>query len=360
MTNNITKTQLDNLKFIKKNSPNISEADILKRIKNIEWSLKLFPQVCEVTINYNCNNKCIFCYYDEKTLNKSPQPSLKSIYKTLYLARKNGANLANIVGGEPTLRKDLGKIANFARKIGYPCVKISTNGRLLSDKNLVRSLVEDGINMFNISIHSSNPEIHNKMVGIKTAFSDVMKACENIITAGAELGCDHVINKLNYKLFPKFIDLTYNKLGINYYNVIYIHYEGMGYANFKELSVLLDKTVKYIEEGVNIIKKSNFPAFSRILVNFPPCFFPSYISILADWEKEPRKKEFLLIDDKTVDLSHVKDKEIGYTKNCTKCLLYKKCKGFDKSYIENISDNFKPLKKIYPQRLKTIFDYEKN
>ncbi len=269
-----------NFTLIKKINKNIDEKLIIERIKNIKWDLSLYPKTCEITVNTKCNSKCIFCYSETEILKNDIKPSLDEIYKTLYIGRKNGSWIAVIIGGEPTLRKDIGKIANFARKLGYPCIKLCTNGFKLADKKLVKKLRDDGFNMFDISIHGYNEKIHDKLVGIKGAFSRIMKAIENLKELGCEIGTNQVINKINYSTFPEFMDFTYNKIGINYYNIIYEHYIGQAKLNESILKVKISEIVPCIIEGLKVIERKSLPSFARILVNIPPCFLPQYINIL--------------------------------------------------------------------------------
>lgn len=346
----------ENYKLIKTISPQLDEKSIIKRIKNIKWSLKNFPQTTEITVNSLCNNKCIFCYNPPELLKNDIHPSLKSIYKTLYHSKKNGAWICVIIGGEPTLRKDIGKIASFARKIGYTCVKLCTNGRKLSDRKFLRSLIDDGFNMFDISIHSHIPEVHDKLVGISKAFSATMKACENVISMGFELGTNQVINNLNYRSFAGFMDFAYNQLGINYYNIIYGHYSGCMYEHKDVLKVKVSSVISYIKEGMEVLVKSKMPSFARILVNFPPCLLTEYLNILADWEKTG-KPEVLYVGEELINMKEMKKNQGRYSPLCKKCILYYKCRGFDSTYFPVFGDKeLKPVKEIPEFKLKTLFD----
>jgi MoaA/NifB/PqqE/SkfB family radical SAM enzyme len=354
----------ENLDLIKKASKpgHLSDKKILERIKNIKWSLKLKPKTCEVTVNSACNNRCIFCYSEPVSLNLEKLPDINDIYKALYLGLKSGSWIAVIIGGEPTLRKDIGKIANFARKIGYPCIKICSNGLKLSDKKYVRSLKNDGFNMFDISIHGYKADIHDRLVGVPGAYSKIMKAIENLKELNCEIGTNQVINKINYSTFPQFMDLAYNDIGINYYNIIYEHYIGVAKLNRKILEVPISEVVKYIKEGLRVIEESKIPSFARIIVNIPPCFLENYLDILADWEKDESDGAPLMVENEIKNMVKMKNEQSAYAVTCKKCYYYDRCRGFDREYLSMMGDKeFKPIKnKVLISRIKTIQSYEKN
>jgi len=336
----------NNLAYIKKKFKDIDLHLIEDRIKNIHWPISKKAKVCEVTVNSICNNRCLFCYNSERDFGQFPDADFKTICRALYEGRKQGCWIAAIIGGEPTLNKDIGKIAAFARKIGYDCVKICTNGLKLSDKAYTRHLVESGFNMFDISIHGCNSKIHDKLVNSKGAFSRIMKAADNVRSLSAELGTNQVINRLNYKTFPQFFRMAYIDLGINYYNIIYSHYRGMMWKNKLALKLPVMKAVPKIEEGFEIIKKLKLPVFSRMLVNFPPCIFPKYLNIIADWESDEESGDPLLLPGgELVNMSRMKNEQAKKPISCKKCVFTGRCRGIDMEYLELFGGKeFKPIK----------------
>ncbi|MCX7641651.1 MAG: radical SAM protein [Elusimicrobiales bacterium] len=342
-----------NLKVIKKIT-NKNNSDILKKIINIKWHIDTFPQTCEITVTSKCNLNCKFCY-NEKDL-KFYEPDIKTITNSLIFSRKNGAWICVIIGGEATLRKDITLIGSIAKKIGYECIKICTNGQKLADENFLKKLIKYGFNMFDITLMSINEKIHDYLTGTKGSYKNIMKALNNLKKNNCEIGINTVINKLNYKDFPELINLTYNNLDINYYNIIFGHYDGSFKKNIKELSVSYSDVKKYIEDGLKIIEYSKIPAFARILVNFPPCIMPQYLNITADWQLENMPKENILFNSKTKTIYETRISYYTKTKKCLSCILFNKCKGIDKRYIKLYGiKEINPIKPYKKQLIKTTF-----
>lgn len=332
----------------------IKNKKINKRIKNIKWQINLFPQTCEITVTHKCNLKCIFCYDEKKKSDE--QPTIEVITNTLNLSRKNGSWICVVIGGEATLREDLTLIARIAKKIGYECIKICTNGIRLADEKYLKELISSGFNMFDITLMSIEPHIHDYLTGIKGNHKKLMKAFENLKKNNCEIGINTVINKLNYKSFPNLIDFTYNKLEVNYYNIIFGHYDGEFKKNIQELAVRYCETLNYIKNGLSIIEKSKIPVFARILVNFPPCLMPQYLNIIADWEIEKQPKENILLNSQ---IDKLYNKRITFYKKideCKKCVLRDRCKGIDKRYLSLFGETeFSAIKNIPKQKIKTTF-----
>lgn len=346
-----------NLGLLLKKRPDADRVSAARRLKNIEWPVNRKAKVCEVTVNFGCNNRCLFCYNSKEDLKRADETGFREICAALYEGRKENCWIAAVIGGEPTLRKDIDKIALFARKAGYECVKLCTNGLKLADKNYARRLRESGFNMFDISIHGHDARIHDKLVNRKGAFSKVMKAIENVQSLGGEVGTNQVVNALNLKTFPEFFSLAWDEIGINYYNIIYAHYRGMMDKNKNRLKVNLTKAAKRVAEGLRIINERRMPVFSRMLVNFPPCVLPGYLNIIADWESDEEKGDPLLAPDgERLNMAEMKNKQAVKMKVCRRCVLNGECRGIDGEYAQLYGEKeFKPLKSVGKNLFKTVF-----
>ncbi len=156
----------------------------------------------ELAITWNCNNRCIFCSLyklQKKVIDK------KSIYHVLD-EKKNLFNHVILLGGEPTISKDLLNIVKFAKKKGY-IVSIITNGRMLSNLKFCKKLLEKGIDNYIISIHASNKEMHDLLTRSPNSFDQTIKGMANLKKFGKRFITNTVINKLNYKNLPEIISL---------------------------------------------------------------------------------------------------------------------------------------------------------
>ncbi len=104
-----------------------------------------------IPITYRCNLKCKYCYTMSNT--SMPVPTDKSLetMKQLFDAFKGNVTL---IGGEPTVRKDLFDIIELAKE--HPNVNklsLATNGQRLKDKVYVKSLMSAGIDFVFLSFN---------------------------------------------------------------------------------------------------------------------------------------------------------------------------------------------------------------
>lgn len=348
-----------NLEYALAEMPGLDRAALASRLANIRWPVSLKARVCEVTVNSACNNNCLFCYSEPGSFGPgAPEARLEDVFKALYLGRKQGCWIAAVIGGEPTLRGDIDKIASFARKAGYACVKLCTNGAKLADPAYAAKMAAAGFNMFDISLHGHNSALHDRLVGVSGAFDRAVRAVNNVRRLGREAGTNQVINSLNYEYFPEFFNFAYNELGMNYYNIIYGHYRGVMAANKEMLKVKISKTLPYIKKGLRTLESPGLPAFSRMLVNFTPCLLPGYLNLLADWESDTAGADPLTpVDGVTVNMAVMKNRQSAKTKSCARCALNAECRGFDSEYLALMGGGeFKPLARSPGSfRIKTVF-----
>jgi len=120
-----------------------------------------------LTINMKCNLKCPICYLNLGP--KSPEmyeetfeePSLEVI-KNLLKGQKR--KLVGLIGGEPTLRKDITDIIRFIKKSGNTPT-MSTHGLTLLDKSFLKELKEAGLVQVYLWFDSFHDEVYEKLRG---------------------------------------------------------------------------------------------------------------------------------------------------------------------------------------------------
>ena len=114
------------------------------------------PISAGVLVTGKCNLKCAFCYGNNESL---PKTDIDLAHWTRIFARLRSWGLMriDISGGEPTVRKDLPKIAEAAQSLGLAVV-ISTNGLLLDPAQL-----GDFPNVrWHVSVDSGVAEVHER------------------------------------------------------------------------------------------------------------------------------------------------------------------------------------------------------
>jgi uncharacterized radical SAM superfamily Fe-S cluster-containing enzyme len=122
-----------------------------------------------VTNRYNLKNSQDFL--DARTTGYIYEPSLNQLEKLMqqtHLEKPIASKSIQIMGGEPTLRKDLFEIIQIARKIGFSHIQIFTNGLKLAENSdycqrLKDAKVDTIYLSFNGVTENTNPLIKQHM-----------------------------------------------------------------------------------------------------------------------------------------------------------------------------------------------------
>lgn len=324
--------------------------------KKYGWP-KSRPKICELTINFECNAKCVFCYSpdEERSCKQSVMP-LRDIAAALSASRIDGAWMADILGGEVTLRKDLPEIGRIARKLGYKAVQITTNGLLLSDYDYAKRLVDAGINVFRMSLHSNRPEVHDKMTGVPGGFKKTVKALENVIKLGCRAGINHVIFPINYEYLPEMPGLVTGSLGIDAYLFISPHYLGSMKDNGNIYKIQYSKYMPYLRKALKYFEDKKIKLESACLSNFVPCVLPEYVNLMAEWRYQKVDDTLFVPNQEPLKVYEMKESQRMKVKKCEECAYSKICMGFEREYYNYFGGKeFKPLKE--KQKIKTINTY---
>jgi len=140
-----------------------------------------------------CNYKCYFCYYLDKVHEKiSTTDILKRIDDIVAL---NLFDEIDISGGEPTILPEFIKIVKYC-KSKFKNVSCLTNGSMLHDLEYFTEVFNAGLSEILVSIHGTE-ELHNDIVGNKTAFSKAIQTIHNAIKLGVKVRINYTVTDKN-------------------------------------------------------------------------------------------------------------------------------------------------------------------
>ena len=140
-----------------------------------------FQDWLEVNLIDRCNGRCSWCIERD-----GYHPRKHATWQVIVAqALKSGKTNIILLGGEPTLYKDISKIIQ-ALTLASRQVWITTNGGLLSPDYIAKTLI--GIVGINISIHDSDLEKNRIITGV------YIKDLEDIIIALHKIGASVRLN----------------------------------------------------------------------------------------------------------------------------------------------------------------------
>lgn len=138
-----------------------------------------------LTVNRECNNRCQWCYaqgtnFSRHNMDFHLARQILSIMSELKIS--DGI----IIGGEPTLYKDLIELIKVMSEHGMKSALV-TNGILLSDLEFLKKLLDVGLTSITISLKADNSENYRLLTG-NNNFPKVLKALENVSKLGVRGG----------------------------------------------------------------------------------------------------------------------------------------------------------------------------
>ena len=293
---------------------------------------------------HNCNEDCVFCVRrgDETPIEFINTEKSK---KLLFEKKKQGYQEIYFDGGEPTLRKDLVELIDFAKNKGFKAVNILTNAILLADDELTKKLltVKNNKNFtlsFSVSLHSHKKNISEKLVGNKNTFNKTIQGIKNLIKNGSRgLGIYHIITSYNYRDLPNFVNFVQKKFPqIKNITFSFIYPAGAALKN-KDIFPQLSKVEPYFQKALALCKKNKIDFSLSTCGTIPLCFLKGYENVLLRQQKLDQPEKVGLID-ASQDTSYQLATEKFHQKTkikaawCSDCLYDDKCGGIWRTYVD--------------------------
>jgi MoaA/NifB/PqqE/SkfB family radical SAM enzyme len=292
-------------------------------------------QRIDIKTDYICNNNCLFCVVGEDERNCKGIP-LGIIKDELADARNNGATEVALTGGEPTIRKEITQIIEYAKAAGFKTIMVITNGRMLSDRKFARKIVDAGANKFMFSIHGLE-EAHDALTRVTGSFKQAVQGMRNIRELGKDVITDTVATKLNYKELPAIIDFLIN-FGSSVCQIDFVIPSGNAWKYKEKVIPKFTDCVPYIHKTIDHAKKKGEDK-KVIVMGVPYCFMKGYETYM----NEPKIPQIKITSPheqhKTDDYNMHRVEGKIKPDSCTKCEHFGKCEGVWENYIKLHGDS---------------------
>ncbi|MGB8213422.1 MAG: radical SAM protein [Anaerolineales bacterium] len=161
------------------------------------------PYRLDLALTYRCNNDCAHCYNVEGRALK--ELSIADWKRVLDKAWELGIPHIIFTGGEPTLFADLPELVAHAEHNGQ-ITGLNTNARRLSDAHYVEKLVAAGLDHVQITLESSQAEIHDQMVGSRGAFPQTVQGLKNVLASPLYVMTNTTMLRTNIHTIPATLD----------------------------------------------------------------------------------------------------------------------------------------------------------
>ncbi len=154
------------------------------------------PRRVRLLITSRCDQRCAFCDHERPRSGGRHVP-----FEVLedYLRRAAGPAVERVVftGGEPVLHPALPDLVALARNLGIPEREVQTNGVGLADGRLAAELAAGGLNRAQLSLHSADPALSDRVTGIAGSHQRTLEGGARLLAASVRLRVNCVIGRHN-------------------------------------------------------------------------------------------------------------------------------------------------------------------
>lgn len=203
------------------------------------------PIRMDLALTFRCQNDCPHCYAGGP--HETEEMNTENWKRVLDKMKELGIFIATFTGGEPTLREDLPELIAHAQKIGI-VTGLVTNGRRLKDKDFVSTLEKAGLDFAQVTLESSNPEIHDEMTGSRASWQETIEGIRNLIPTTIYTTTNTTLTKLNAAGFLETLDLV-NSMGVKAFGCNGLIHSGKG-SSFAEENALKPDELKSLLKKV--------------------------------------------------------------------------------------------------------------
>ena len=194
------------------------------------------PLRMDLALTFRCQNDCVHCYAGGP--HATPELTTAQWKTVIDNLNEVGVFILTFTGGEPTLRDDLPDLLFYAQNKGMVTGLIS-NGRKLRDKNYVLLLEKAGLDFVQVTLESHNPEVHDKITGVKGSWVETIEGIRNVTQSQIYVSTNTTLSKQNMSDFLITVDFI-KGLGVDAFGCNSLIYSGKAPAAQQEFALSTD------------------------------------------------------------------------------------------------------------------------
>ncbi len=176
----------------------------------------------------DCNLHCAFCY----RMKGEPLETADAIQMLSQIQSVGFRDIA-FVGGDPSLRTDIGELITEAKRLGFN-VEVQTNAHLF-DRAFKNSFSD--ISLFGFSLDGPTPQIHDTIRGTKDNYRRVIDAIEDCEASQKSYVVRTVINRMNCEQASDIVEILNTKKYIKKWSLLEFSPIGEGFTNRERFAI---------------------------------------------------------------------------------------------------------------------------
>jgi MoaA/NifB/PqqE/SkfB family radical SAM enzyme len=280
-----------------------------------------------VRITGRCNAGCAFC--SARGILPDLVEGTFPVRQRLRRAREMGVCEVSFTGGEPTLVRALASYIRLAKQLGFERVGLQTNGLQLARPERVRRLREAGLDSIFLSLHSSDPRVHDRMLEVPGAHSRAVEAARVCLAAGMSVDVNVVLTSQTIAGAADCVGFLAERFDPPISKVCLSSCSPQGWARQRaDLLPRLTVAAVQLERAIRVGLRQGLEVRIPGLCGLPMCLLPGRLEFFDEYHSEhpPRLADRV------------------QPAGCRACVLRSRCSGFWKDYIELYGESeFAPL-----------------
>lgn len=283
-----------------------------------------------VNVGPLCNYKCEFCYFKHDLKSSLSLDQVKAKIDQLY---DYGFREFDLTGGEPSIRRDFFDILDYCSQRGT--VSCLSNGYKFADREFCERAQQHGLNEILFSLHGTNAEQHDAIVGRKGAFERLLAAIRNCKHLGYRVRINCTVYEANAPtLDSEYVELI-NSLDVFEVNFICINYFSDN-CDYKEQPLdIITNAIKRAIDGlkcplinVRYVPYCYMQGYERYVTGYYQLIYDIYDWNLTSYrhtEVLPRVADFWR--DQMDDAKNMRCQGFHKGDECRRCQWYFICDG---------------------------------
>jgi len=178
-------------------------------------------------LTYRCPLHCPYCSNPTRSA-ECVELDTEEWKQAIREAAALGVLQIGFSGGEPLQRKDLESLVRVARESGL-YTNLITSGLGLTESGAVR-LLDAGLDNVQVSFQAAEPELADRIAGVRGGHKQKIRAMEIIKKTGIALSLNVVLHRFNIDRIDQIIDFA-EKLGATRLELANTQYYGWAFRN---------------------------------------------------------------------------------------------------------------------------------
>ena len=181
---------------------------------------------CSIVLTRGCNLRCNFCYVKRAGYVEDDRIDYDDLKSIVDFCCEAKVKYIFFTGGEPLTYSHLPEILRYIKTRHHPMITaIATNGVLLKDMVLCRTLIDSGLGYIDVSMKGKDRREWCEMTGYDGSEAQ-HQAIRNLASLPIDFTCSMVITPENVHSFCESVQIAHDRFSASKHHRSISHFGG--------------------------------------------------------------------------------------------------------------------------------------